>query len=119
MPDYSRSGSNRDNPLTSGDPRTPLRQKLRAKGVALDLEKQPVNDLLTNISDAGIANDKILVGSGTNTVEQKSLSDFVQTILDDADAAAVRTTISAQTLDATLTALASTGIDDGKFLVGT
>lgn len=35
------------------------------------------------------------------------VSSFVQTILDDADAATVRATISAQTLDATLTALAA------------
>ena len=106
MPDYSRSGSNRDNPLTSGDPRTPIRHKLRAKGIALDHEKQPVNDLLTNISDVGIADNKILVGTGDNTVAKVSITDFAYTILDDTGGAAVCTTISAQPVDATLTALA-------------
>ena len=40
MPDYSKSGVRREDPLTSGDPRVSLRQKLRSKGVALSADTQ-------------------------------------------------------------------------------
>lgn len=56
---------------------------------------------VTSAADKGF----MFTGSGTGAVY--TLTAFALTMLDDADAATVRATISAQTLDATLTALAA------------
>lgn len=117
MPDYSKAGENRDNPLVSGDPRVSLRQKLKSKGVAIDDEvkstiasgdatKQPLDATLTAIASAGISTNELLYGTGSDTFAKAPITTIGRNILDDADAGAVRTTISAQALDATLTALA-------------
>lgn len=59
--------------------------------------------------------------TGTSTASVTGLSAFMRTVLDDADAATVRTTIGAQQSDATLTALAglSTATNKLPYFTGT
>ena len=81
MPDYSRSGANRDNPLTSGDQRISTRRRLHAQGVALDSEKQPISDALTSITKNGIAANQLLYGTNTDTFSKTTISDFIVGLL--------------------------------------
>jgi len=103
MPDYSRSGINRDEPLTSGDPRVSLRQKLRSKGVALSAEKQPLSDSLTSISTSGITANQILYGTADNVFSKTAVSDFAIGILGNSSGIDVRNTIGARVSSSVLT----------------
>jgi len=62
---------------------------------------------LTSIAGLTTAADRMIYTTASDTYAVTTLTSFARTILDDADAATVRTTISAQTLDSTLTALAA------------
>lgn len=64
--------------------------------IANDLAgKQPLHATLTSISGLTTTAGKMLYTTGTNTYALATLSDFARTILDDGNAAAVRTTIGA------------------------
>lgn len=49
--------------------------------------------LLQDMEDTGLADNQFFVGVGTNDVQAKTITDFALTLLDDADAAAMRTTL--------------------------
>lgn len=102
------------------------------------LGAQPLDATLTALAAADWVANGLPIGSGANTVAQvtfaantfpgrsssgnlvaKTITDFGFSILDDADAAAVRTTISAQPLDATLTALAGANWQNLSLAIGT
>lgn len=58
---------------------------------------QPVDATLTSISSLGTAADRTIYTTGVDTWAETPLTSFARTILDDANAAAVRTTIGAGT----------------------
>jgi hypothetical protein len=99
---------------------------------------QPLDAALTSISALTITANSLLVGSGADAfnavsfaastfparsssgdLAAKPITDFALTVLDDVDAAAVRTTLSAQGLDATLTALSGLTISGNSLIHGT
>jgi hypothetical protein len=57
--------------------------------------KQPLNSLLTSVSALNPAANQMIYYTGTNTGATTALTAFARSILDDADAATVRTTIGA------------------------
>lgn len=87
----------------------------------IDTGMQPLSAALTAIAALTTSADKLTYATGSNTFSTVTLTSFVRTILDDTDAATVRTTIGAQPLDATLTALAglATGADKLAYSTGT
>lgn len=92
-----------------------------AAAVRTTLSAQTSDPILTSIVSTGIAANELLYGTDSDTFGKASITAFARTLLDDADAGAVRTTISAQALDATLTALAglATGADKIPYSTGT
>lgn len=105
---------------------------LAAAAAASDIPRfdqvQPVDATLTALASLTITANSIILGTGADAfsvldlgantipgrssagnVVAKTVTDFGFSILDDADAAAVRTTIGAQPLDALLTSLAALG----------
>jgi hypothetical protein len=64
---------------------------------ASDVGAQPVDTLLTNIAALSMVADRYIYGTGTDTVALGTITSFARSILDDVDAAAVRTTIGAGT----------------------
>lgn len=81
--------------------------------------KQPLDATLTAIAALTVAADKYFYATGADAFSVADLTAFARTILDDADAAAVRTTISAQPLDATLTALAGVTVAADQVIYAT
>jgi hypothetical protein len=66
-----------------------------------------IKDALTSIVyQSSAISGKLLLGNGTDSFTGTALSTFGQSLIDDTSASAARTTLSAQPLDATLTALA-------------
>ena len=68
---------------------------------------QPGDPTLTALAALVTAADKLIYATGSDAFATTDLTSFARTILDDTNAAGVRTTISAQQSDATLTALAA------------
>ena len=82
-------------------------------GVAIDIDVQAYDDTLQSISGLGTAADKMLYTTGVNTWAESDITAAGRAILDDANAAAQRTTLGltigtdVQAYDATLAALAA------------
>ena len=79
---------------------------------------------LTSIAGLSTASDKMIYTSGSDTYAVADLSSFARTILDDANAGAVRTTLglvigtNVQAYDAQLADVAGLAVGDGNFIVG-
>lgn len=81
--------------------------------------KQPLDATLTNFASLTIAADKLPYGNGADSFAVSDFTAFARTLLDDVDASSARTTLGAQTLDATLTALASVTTAADKLIYAT
>lgn len=76
-------------------------------GLAIGSNVQAYDAALQSISGLTTSADQMIYTTALDTYATTSLTSFARTLLDDADAATARTTLSAQPLDATLTALAA------------
>ena len=84
-----------------------------------DVGAQPVDPTLTAIAALTTAADKLIYATGSDAFSTCDLSAFIRTLFDDADAATARTTIGAQPLDATLTAIAALTTAADKLIYAT
>ncbi len=80
---------------------------------------QPKDTLLTALAALTTEADKLVYFTGSDTVNQTTLTSFARTLLDDIDAATARTTLGAQASDATLTALAAVVTAADKLIYAT
>ncbi|EUB95872.1 hypothetical protein PMI07_002360 [Rhizobium sp. CF080] len=87
-------------------------------GLVIGTNVQAFDADLTAFAAVTIAANQIAYGTGAATWGVTSLTAFARTILDDADAATVRTTIGAQASAATLTAIAGLAVTNGNIIVG-
>lgn len=78
-------------------------------------KKQPLHAALTSIAGLTTAANKMIYTTASNTYATTTLSAFARTILDDTDAAAVRTTIGA--LSTTGTAAAATKLETARNII--
>lgn len=116
---------------------------LTGANLLLNIGGQPVNPFLTSIASlgAGAVADRMLYTTAANTAALTTLTSYARTLLDDADAAAARTTLGisafgstliddvdaaaarttlgAQPLDATLTAVAGLTVAAGDYIEAT
>lgn len=77
-----------------------------ALGLAIGTNVQAYDALLQAISALTTSADKLIYTTGVDTVALATLSSFGRTLIDDADAAAARTTLGAQASSAALTSIA-------------
>ncbi|MDH1055582.1 C1q-like domain-containing protein [Aquipseudomonas alcaligenes] len=70
-------------------------------------DAQPLDATLTALAAQVTAANQLIYSTGVDAFAMTALTAFARTLLDDADAATMRTTLGAQPLDATLTALAA------------
>lgn len=76
----------------------------------LDTEKQPIDATLTALASLVVAANKLIYATGADTFALTDLTAFARTILDDADAAAVRATLGLGSL-AVLNSVGPTELD--------
>lgn len=88
-------------------------------GLVIGTDVQAEDAGLTSIAGLTTAADKMIYTSALDVYAVADLSSFARTILDDANAGAVRTTIDAQQADATLLSIAALGTAADKILYTT
>lgn len=87
-------------------------------------DAQPLDATLTALAGVTTAANQLIYSTAADTFTTTSLTAFARTILDDADAATVRTTLglvigtNVQAYSANLGTIAGLGVTDGNFIVG-
>lgn len=87
-------------------------------------DAQPLDATLTALAGVTTAANQLIYSTASDTFTTTSLTAFARTILDDADAATVRTTLglaigtNVQAYSANLGTIAGLGVTDGNFIVG-
>ena len=94
-------------------------------GVGIGSDVQAYDATLASISDLGTGANKLIYTTGVDTWAEATLSAFARTILDDADASSVRTTLGVgigsdvQAYDATLASISDLGTGANKLIYTT
>lgn len=90
----------------------------------LDTEKQPIDATLTALAGVTTAANKLIYATASDTFTTTDLSAFARTFIDDADAAAVRTTLglvigtNVQAYNALLLSIAGLSVVSGDLIYG-
>jgi hypothetical protein len=90
----------------------------------LDTEKQPIDATLTALAGVSTAADKLIYATGSDTFTTTDLTSFARTLLDDASAAAARTTLGTvigtdvQAYNALLASISGVSVVSGDILYG-
>lgn len=93
-------------------------------GVAIGTDVQAYDATLDSLSDLGTAADKYAYTTGVDTWAEGDITSFARTLLDDADAATMQTTLGlaigtdVQAWDAGLDDIAGLAVTDGNIIVG-
>lgn len=116
------------NPVFSGAPdfsgatnKSTIRSNL---GLAIGSDVQAYDAGLASIAGLTTAADRMIYTTASDTYAVATLTSFARTILDDADAATVRSTLglvigtNVQAYNANLAAIAALAVTDGNFVVG-
>ncbi|WP_042779185.1 hypothetical protein [Sinorhizobium fredii] len=98
--------ANNARPVTAGGTGATTASGARtALGLAIGTDVQAYDALLAAIAALTTSADQVIYATGSNTVATTGLSAFGRSLIDDADATAARTTLSAQASHAALTSI--------------